>query len=65
MHSVSVVRALNSHTALATQVLNTDKHGMMALGSIVYELLPVVEDGHLVGIIGKEDILRTLVNHSS
>ena len=26
-----------------------------------YYSLPVVENGHLVGIIGKEDILRTLV----
>jgi CBS-domain-containing membrane protein len=26
--------------------------------------LPVVEDGHLVGIIGKEDVLRTLLSHT-
>jgi CBS-domain-containing membrane protein len=25
--------------------------------------LPVVEDGQLVGIIGKEDVLRTLLSH--
>ena len=35
----SVVRALNSHTTLATQVLNTDKQAMSALANIVYELL--------------------------
>ncbi|MCC8193522.1 MAG: CBS domain-containing protein [Deltaproteobacteria bacterium] len=28
-----------------------------------YYSLPIVEDGRLVGIIGKEDILRTLVEH--
>lgn len=26
--------------------------------------LPVVENGRLVGIIGKEDVLRTLISHS-
>ena len=35
----SVVRALTSHTALATQVLNTDKQAMAALANIIYELL--------------------------
>lgn len=27
-----------------------------------YHTLPVVEDGKVVGIVGKEDILRTLIN---
>jgi len=35
----SVVRAMTSHTALATPILTTDKQGMMALGDLVYELL--------------------------
>lgn len=29
-----------------------------------FHTLPVVEDSHLVGIIGKEDVLRTLLNTS-
>ncbi len=27
-----------------------------------YHTLPVVEDGHLVGVIGKEDVLKTLLD---
>jgi len=30
-----------------------------------FHTLPVVEDGQLVGVVGKKDVLRTLVNHSS
>ena len=29
-----------------------------------FHTLPVVEDGKLVGVVGKEDVLRTLVNDS-
>ena len=29
-----------------------------------FHTLPVVEDGKLVGVVGKEDVLRTLVNNS-
>jgi len=29
-----------------------------------FHTLPVVEDGKLVGVVGKEDVLRTLVNSS-
>ncbi|RLD76764.1 MAG: hypothetical protein DRJ15_14785 [Bacteroidetes bacterium] len=29
-----------------------------------FHTLPVVEDGKLVGVVGKEDVLRTLVNGS-
>ena len=45
----SVVRALNSHTALATQVLNTDKQAMAALADIVYELL---HDNRIIEVDG-------------
>jgi len=30
-----------------------------------FHTLPVVEDGKLVGVVGKEDVLRTLVNNSA
>ena len=29
-----------------------------------FHTLPVVEEGKLVGVVGKEDVLRTLVNDS-
>ena len=29
-----------------------------------FHTLPVIEEGNLVGVVGKEDILRTLVNES-
>jgi len=29
-----------------------------------FHTLPVVEDGKLVGVVGKEDVLRTLINSS-
>ena len=29
-----------------------------------FHTLPVVEDGKLVGVVGKEDVLRTLLNNS-
>ena len=29
-----------------------------------FHTLPVVEKGKLVGVVGKEDVLRTLVNNS-
>ena len=30
-----------------------------------FHTLPVIEDGKLVGVVGKEDVLRTLVNGSA
>ena len=30
-----------------------------------FHTLPVIENGQLVGVVGKEDVLRTLINHSS
>jgi len=30
-----------------------------------YHTLPVVEEGKLVGVVGKEDVLKTLINSSS
>ena len=29
-----------------------------------FHTLPVVEEGKLVGVVGKEDVLRTLINNS-
>ena len=28
-----------------------------------YHTLPVVDDGQLVGVVGKEDMLRTIMHH--
>ena len=30
-----------------------------------FHTLPVVENGRLVGVVGKEDVLRTLINHAA
>ena len=30
-----------------------------------FHTLPVVENGQLVGVVGKEDVLRTLINHAA
>lgn len=46
----------------------TPETGIEELAALIvdkkFHTLPVVEDGNLVGVVGKEDILRTLITES-
>ena len=59
--SATTVEDVMTHDPVAVEA----ETGIEELASLIvdkkFHTLPVVEKGHLIGVVGKEDILRTLV----
>jgi CBS domain-containing protein len=65
---VKKIAAIKVSEAMSTKpVTVTPETGLEEIATLMvsrnFHSLPVLEEGRLVGIIGKEDVLRTLVDH--
>ena len=63
MNAIIVKDAMTPNPVTASPEMHLEDIASLMVNAKFYSL-PVVEDGRLLGIIGKEDILRTLVEHA-
>lgn len=62
MNALTVKEAMTESPVTATPDTPLEELASLMVKAKFYSL-PIVEDGRVVGIIGKEDILRTLLTH--